>query len=92
MCSLQARSIPRSCWYEFDSPLRGADTCTQFDLVVKADQRPHAHTLHTNMAMMASGVAGQHESSLFDDDNAVLDDDFLNDGQRTPPLHLYSAY
>ena len=28
------------------------------------------------MAMMASGTAG----NFYDDDNAVLDDDFLNDG------------
>jgi hypothetical protein len=30
------------------------------------------------MAMMASGTSGN--SNLFDDDNNVLDDDFLNDG------------
>jgi hypothetical protein len=30
------------------------------------------------MAMMASGTAGN--PNLFDDDHAVLDDDFLNDG------------
>lgn len=30
------------------------------------------------MAMMASGPSGN--PNLFDDDNAVLDDDFLNDG------------
>ena len=34
----------------------------------------HAHG--ETMAMMASGTAG----NFYDDDNAVLDDDFLNDG------------
>ena len=32
------------------------------------------------MAMMASGTTG----NFYDDDNAVLDDDFLNDGLRIP--------
>ena len=32
------------------------------------------------MAMMASGTTG----NFYDEDNAVLDDDFLNDGLRTP--------
>ena len=30
--------------------------------------------------MMASGTAG----NFYDDDNAVLDDDFLNDGSHVP--------
>lgn len=30
------------------------------------------------MAMMASGTTG----NFFDEDNAVLDDDFLNDGEQ----------
>jgi hypothetical protein len=38
----------------------------------------YAQTASANMAMMASGASGQ--TDLFDDDNAVLDDDFLNDG------------